>query len=61
VVLPAPLLMFMAPPSRIYHVVYVPYYFLMLLAIVQPLRVAWKFARPRRRPVERVNLAAVAV
>ena len=35
-------------PKRTYHAVYIPYYFIMLLAAIQPMRVAWKFYRGKK-------------
>ena len=35
-------------PKRTYHAVYIPYYFIMLLAAIQPVRVAWKFYRGKK-------------
>lgn len=34
-------------PKRTYHVVYVPYYFIMLLAAIPVVRIGWHFARRR--------------
>ena len=36
---------FLLPPPRIYQVVYVPYYFIMLLAMIQPVRLAMRIHR----------------
>lgn len=48
-------------PARTYSIVYVPYYFIMLLASLSLVRLAWRLARRRRRSdPAAVQLAATA-
>jgi hypothetical protein len=52
-----PLGFLMLPPPRTYEVVYVPYYFIMLLAAIAPARIAWRWGRAwRDRPQKHAAL-----
>ena len=42
-----PLNFLLLPPPRTYEVVYVPYYFIMMLAAIAPGRLAWRWSRRR--------------
>src|SRR5437868_6126443 len=44
-----PLSFMLLPPPRTYEVVYIPYYFIMMLAAIAPGRLAWRWARPGKR------------
>lgn len=35
-------------PTRTYHAIYVPYYFIMLIAAILPTRSAWRFLRGKK-------------
>ena len=55
-----PLAFLMLTPSRTYRVIYVPYYFIMLLALIAPARLGWRACRGMSRSVgSALRIAAV--